>query len=525
MSDIVQSSRGLGNPVPRGWDEGSSSIRDFLTIVFKRRRLILTFFLTALGVTALVTFLSPPTYEAKAAILVKKASAEMPLVPTESSQLIISQVSEEDLNSEMTILKSRQAIEDTLHGLGVDKTWRHDTWLQRLQNAAAASLGAPRLSYFDEMVLQLEKKIEVQPIRKSNVIEVSYRNRDPDWATKVVQGLTDRYLTHRAEVYQSAGAVTFFDEQTQAASARLERAERALAAYSSQAGVSVLASPGDSQSLAAEKEASLRRLADFERQLGDASVQVQQQGERVRALEAQLEKEPERLRSSLRLNQDPTTEELEKALVALQLKRDALVQDFTPENRQVRDIEDQIRATQERLKAADAQVADINKTEINKVYQELRTQLLEARADLRGSRARYDSLQAQVADQRRQLDSLNQKGLTIDDLRREARAAEDAYMLYRKKHEEARISSAMDQQRIVNVSIAQPAQRPLKPVAPRKALNLILGLLLGIMGGLGLAFLTEYFDHSFTTGRELEARLGIPLLGTIPEEEYFGRTI
>src|SRR3972149_10048969 len=78
-------------------------------------------------------------------------------------------------------------------------------------------------------------------------------------------------------------------------------------------------------------------------------------------------------------------------------------------------------------------------------------------------------------------------------------------MLYQKKHEEARISAAMDQQRIVNVSIAQPAQRPLKPVAPRKALNLLLGLLLGAMGGLGLAFATEHFDHSFTTGRELEA--------------------
>ena len=97
-------------------------------------------------------------------------------------------------------------------------------------------------------------------------------------------------------------------------------------------------------------------------------------------------------------------------------------------------------------------------------------------------------------------------------------------MLYQKKHEEARISAAMDQQRIVNVSIAQPAQRPLRPVAPNKLLNLLLGLLLGVFGGLGLAFVTEYLDHSFTTGHDLEARLGIPLLGAIPEQPSFGRT-
>jgi uncharacterized protein involved in exopolysaccharide biosynthesis len=235
---------GSGTGLAREWDEGPSSVRDVLTILFKRRRLIVFFFLTTIVVTALITFLSPPTYEATAAILIKKASAEMPLIPTQSSQLIISQVSEEDLNSEMTILKSRQAIEDTLHGLGVDEKRRPEGPLRRARKAVAGALGAPRLSHFDEMVLQLEKKIEVRPIRKSNVIEIRYRHEDPEWATRVVQGLTDRYLTRRAQVYQSAGAVAFFDEETQAAATRLEKAEQALAAYSSQAGVSVLGLAG-----------------------------------------------------------------------------------------------------------------------------------------------------------------------------------------------------------------------------------------------------------------------------------------
>jgi uncharacterized protein involved in exopolysaccharide biosynthesis len=510
--------------VAREWEEGFSSLRDFLTIVFKRRRLILGFFLTTLVVTTLITFLSPPMYEATAAILVKKASAEVPLVPKESSQLIISQVSEQDLNSEITILKSRQAIEDTLHALGVDESWRRQGPLQHAWKAVAEFLGAPRLSYLNELVLALEKEIDVQTIRRSNVLEISYRDKDPDWATRVVQGLTERYISRRAELYQSPQAVHFFEEEMQAAETRLKNAEEALKAYSKKAGVSVLGLAGDSQSLAAEKEATLRRLAEFESELAEAGVQVRQQEERVAALEVQLAREPERLPSSQRLNQDPTTEELEKALVTLQLKRDALVQDFTPENRQVRDVEDQIRATQERLKEAEGRVASINRTELNTVYQSLRAQLLVARADLKGARGRHDSLQSQMASYRRQLDELSQKGVTTDGLRREARAAEDAYMLYQKKHEEARISAAMDEQRIVNVSIAQPAQRPLKPVGPNKALNLFLGLLVGGIGGLGLAFVAEHFDHSFTTGRELEGRLGIPLLGTIPEQQRLERT-
>jgi len=148
--------------------------------------------------------------------------------------------------------------------------------------------------------------------------------------------------------------------------------------------------------------------------------------------------------------------------------------------------------------------------------------LLLARADLRGAQARYDSLQTQVVDQRRQLDELNRKSLTTDELTREVRAAEDAYVLYKKKHEEARISAAMEQERIINVSIAQPAQRPLKPVAPNRRTNLLFGMFFGLFGGLALAFVIEFLDHSFTTGRELEARLGIPLLGSIPDESSVG---
>jgi uncharacterized protein involved in exopolysaccharide biosynthesis len=205
--------------------------------------------------------------------------------------------------------------------------------------------------------------------------------------------------------------------------------------------------------------------------------------------------------------------------VALQLKRDALIQDFTPDNRQIQDIDTQIRLAKERLQQAQEQVGSINRTEINPVHQDLKTELLRAEADLEGARGQYRSLQRQVARYRGELNEMNEKAFALERLGREAKVAEDAYLLYQKKHEEARISSAMDQQKLVNVSIAQPAQRPLKPVAPKKALNMVLAIFLGAFGGLGLAFGREYFDHSFTTGYDLESRLGIPHLASIPEEE------
>ena len=518
MNGAMTSGAGRG----RTWDEGSFTLRDVLTVVFKRRRLILGFFVVAVGLGLAAALLLPPVYEATAAILVKKSSAEVPLIPTESSQLIISQVTESDLNSEIMILKSRPAIEEVLQDLGGGSSTRREGALQRTKAQIKEFLGIPRLAALDALVLELEEDVEVAPVRRSNVLQVRYRHGDPDWATRVVQGLTERYISRRTELYQSPKAVPFFEEEMRTAEARLRKAEQDLEAYSRQAGVSVLAGEGDTQSLGAEKAATLARLTEFEQQLGEAAVDLRQQTQRVATLESQLAQEPERLPSAQRGNQDPTTEELERALVTLQLKRDALTRDFTPENRQVKDIDDQIRAVQERLREAEARFNNINRTEINQIHQALRGQLLLARADLRGAQARYDSLQTQVVDQRRQLDELNRKSLTTDELTREVRAAEDAYVLYKKKHEEARISAAMEQERIINVSIAQPAQRPLKPVAPNRRTNLLFGMFFGLFGGLALAFVIEFLDHSFTTGRELEARLGIPLLGSIPDESSVG---
>jgi capsular polysaccharide biosynthesis protein len=95
--------------------------------------------------------------------------------------------------------------------------------------------------------------------------------------------------------------------------------------------------------------------------------------------------------------------------------------------------------------------------------------------------------------------------------------AEESYNLYQRRFEEARISTAMDQEKILSVSIARPATLPLKPVAPNKKLNLALGLFLAIVGGVGFAFVLERLDHTFTTGLDVERHLGIPLLGSIPE--------
>jgi capsular polysaccharide biosynthesis protein len=77
----------------------------------------------------------------------------------------------------------------------------------------------------------------------------------------------------------------------------------------------------------------------------------------------------------------------------------------------------------------------------------------------------------------------------------------------------------MDSEKIASVSLIEPAQVPLKPVSPKKMLNLVLGLFLGALGGLGLAFFLEYLDDSLGEIDDIEEQLKLPVLGVLPELE------
>lgn len=67
-----------------------------------------------------------------------------------------------------------------------------------------------------------------------------------------------------------------------------------------------------------------------------------------------------------------------------------------------------------------------------------------------------------------------------------------------------------------NIQVLEEAVFPEKPVSPNKKMNIVIGLILGLMIGVGLALLLEFMDNSFKTKEQLERALDIPVLGTIP---------
>ncbi|MDU4892206.1 MAG: Wzz/FepE/Etk N-terminal domain-containing protein [Clostridium sp.] len=67
-----------------------------------------------------------------------------------------------------------------------------------------------------------------------------------------------------------------------------------------------------------------------------------------------------------------------------------------------------------------------------------------------------------------------------------------------------------------NIHVLEKPTFPEKPVSPNKKMNIAIGLFLGMMVGIGLAFLLEFLDNSFKSKEQLERAVDVPVLGTIP---------
>jgi capsular polysaccharide biosynthesis protein len=82
--------------------------------------------------------------------------------------------------------------------------------------------------------------------------------------------------------------------------------------------------------------------------------------------------------------------------------------------------------------------------------------------------------------------------------------------------EQARIDQALLSDKISNISVVQGPITSPEAISPRRVMNIALGIFLGIFGGIGLAFFSECLDHSLKKPRDVEEKLNLPTLASIP---------
>lgn len=478
----------------------SLTLRDVAMVLFRRRTLVLWSFGIVLFVVCAYALIVP-RYEASMKIFVRRGRLDPPVTP-QPNQFDFSRntITEEEVNSEVELLRS----EDVLRNVVLKTGLARPGLLVRLH----LEKDDPE-SQLERAVRRLEQGIIVEPIRKTSLIQVRFRSADPVGAANVLNALAAEYTAKHAELHHPSGEMPFFDQQVALSREQLDQAESALVAFTRREGFVVAA---------LERDTALQRLADSETRFQQLRQDISQSEQKVRSLHQQMLAFPARSTAEIRFADNAELmEKLKSKLLELQLKRTELLTRYEPTYRLVEEVETQIRETREAIDREQNKPVRNETTEKDPNHEWAKSELEKTEVDLRGLQAKQGTAAKELLAARKQARELGEASIEQQDLQRTARAAEESYLLYVRKREEARILDALDAQRILNFTVAQTPKRPVLPTRSGLGFGLI-AFAAGAVCSTAAAFCAEYFDPSIRTPEEAYACLQTPVLASLPEE-------
>ncbi|OGL17207.1 MAG: hypothetical protein A3F92_09340 [Candidatus Rokubacteria bacterium RIFCSPLOWO2_12_FULL_71_22] len=144
---------------------------------------------------------------------------------------------------------------------------------------------------------------------------------------------------------------------------------------------------------------------------------------------------------------------------------------------------------------------------------ELKTMLRAVQTEYRVAKAREETLLGNVNRLRQEGQDLSEKEIQYMNLQRESESNQQLYEAVLKRLKETGVTGGLDTN---NVSVVEDATVPKVPIKPRKTINLIVSVLVGLFVGIGIALTIEYFDTTIKTPDDVERYLGLPVIGIVP---------
>jgi uncharacterized protein involved in exopolysaccharide biosynthesis len=493
-----------------------STLRDVAMPLFRHRCLVSVIFAGTICGAVGGALLLPAKYEAHTKILVTRDRFEAAITaePKDFEGAAPAPlVSEEDINSEVELLKSRDLLEQVVESCGLASgepgLWAHT--VDRTVDRARAILHiAPPTEQMrvDGAVRRLGDTLVTEPIKKANLIRVTYQSANPILAARVLEVLDSLYQREHAAVYRPQGTFVFFDQQASLYETQLAAAEERLRAFDQQNGL--VTSP-------LQKQMVLQELSQFESQWRSDQAASNAAAARAISLEAQTRAMPDRQTTQVRAaGNAPLLADLNSTLLNLQLKQSDLNSKFMAGYPPLRALDTQISEAQGAVAAAEKNPIQDVTTDRVPARDWMTTELAKTKADQAEFAARASGEARLVREYTAVAQRIDEDDARQDDLVRDVKTAEDNYLLHLRKREEARISDALDSKRIVSVSIAEA---PSVPSTSTLNLAWVLAGSIFVGGALacGAAYGMDRVDTALHTPREIARYLNLQTLASIPE--------
>jgi len=487
-------------------EQTNTTFRDALSVIFKRKKSIFLIFILTVFLTAGISLLIKPTYLASGSILVKLGRQNVYSSPLSLNTQVISYGKEGILNSEVELIKGRSVAEKVIAILGPEKMFG-ELSSGRLSEAFASLRRVKTKTPKERAILLYQENLSVTPVGKSNVIEIEFEASNPEMSAQIINTIIDVYLQERVSMNKRSTSLEFFQEQVTLLENRLGQAEQEWKAFRKKHRVTELSE---------QQRLLLQRLSDLEYEMHNTRSKKLETQKLIREKKIQLAQIPKSISQGTESALNNTViNNLEAKIVELQLKEKQLLNKYTENNRLVVNVKEDIALVELKLAEYNNKKYQKEVTVVNPIYQNLKNQLYELEADMSAIKVKQNLQNHQLTDYRDQLEDLNKIEVQLDRMQQKVEVDRENYKLYLAKLEEARIKISMEDSNMNDIVLLKSAKAPLEPIRPKVKLNILIGILMGIFGGIGSAFIRDYFDNSLESPEDVARSMGVQVFGSI----------
>jgi uncharacterized protein involved in exopolysaccharide biosynthesis len=485
-------------------------MRSFLISVWHDRFRIVAIAASVMAMAVVVSLARPPTYVTSSTLLVLASDAygNQPVaLSTQAAAAPMVMEREAILNAELSILTSPSIVREVVRTLSPQGIYPGAERVGML-GGLLARLGMRQPTDPEQVATdRVLQSLAAVSDKRGGTLTVSFSHGDPVIGAKVLDQLLQAFQKRRASLYLNAQSELIALKVADAKS-RLEAAERALAGYQADSGIS------DYQ---VQMELLLRRLSDLERAEQAARTELGEAAQRVATLKSQLRTTPDSVVQYSDAESDRRAQAARDSLSDLRRQRAQLLETFTEKSQKVTVVQGQIEALEKELSSLLATPAPSSvRRGLNEVRTSVELALLRAQGESVSLEQRRRELASQVADVRAQVTALQDKHAGFESLVRQKALTEQAYLTSTKSLQERASIEEIESKRVANVRVLTPPEPARAPTRSRLAI-IAAGILLGALSAAIVALLGHRFRRSFIDPERLAADLGLPVLACIDE--------
>jgi polysaccharide biosynthesis transport protein len=495
--------------------EQDINLREYLFIILKRKNIVITILGVIVLITVISTFSTTPIYTSSSEVLIER---------NRGSAGLDSQYSYFDpnfLETQSEIIKSWKVARRVVDTLKLNTTYRHYffsdkkgslSFLASIKKSISEPFGSfsnptkgadlsqggsdgskPKSSteaWSDEDAIasMIQGRLSVELGKNTKIVKIRYSDRHPTMAKLVTDAVVKAYIDEILDMKLTTSkyALQWMTAKADEERKKLEESERAMQQYMRENNL-----------VTVENKLAIypQRLTEFSSQLSKAQAdqkaledvfnQIKAAGSNIR----QLENIPV-------FSENAVMKNLREVIFKARQNIKELSKKFGDKHPVMVKANDEL-----------SELLSQQQSEINRV-------IATTKNAYELAKSQENNLQDLLTSTKNELLNLNEKFIQYSIMKRDV---DSNRVVYEALTASIKKEGVTEQSQSVNVWVIKNAALPGGPSKPNKKRNLALGLLIGLVGGIGCAFFIEYLDNTVKSDRDLEARYGVTVLGTVEQ--------